>query len=306
MLSRLHGGKRNKASNMGLQSMTGFGEGDVTSSGISIKTELFSVNRKQLDIQLTTSHNLSFLDIDIQKYIQNRIARGRITANVRANFDTEKKVELDHQLIKQYAQSFSVAAKKANIKQDVSLSMIMDQPGVISINSDLPNKDIIKDIVIRSLSLALKNLKKMRTIEGAELESDISNRLSVLEETNSMIKKRHPKMKQLFKKQLFLRLKEAGLDNLARDESALKEIILFVERSDITEEIIRISSHIKQARSLLRSRQPAGRPFDFLCQELFREINTISAKAPDIQIKKAGVKFKVELERIREQVQNVE
>ena len=101
MLSRLRDGKRNKASNMSLQSMTGFGDSEVPSSGISIKTELFSVNRKQLDIQLTTSHSLSCLDIDIQKYIQKRIARGRITVNVRANFDTEKKVKIDHQLIKQ-------------------------------------------------------------------------------------------------------------------------------------------------------------------------------------------------------------
>ena len=143
-------------------------------------------------------------------------------------------------------------------------------------------------------------------LEGRELAADFRARLKTLESILSEIRGRAPQVVSNHRNKLFQGLEKAGLTDLAKDERVLKEVALFGERADISEEITRLKSHMQQFRTLLRSPEPTGRSLDFLAQELFREINTIGSKANDLEITKQVVAFKTELERIREQVQNVE
>lgn len=156
------------------------------------------------------------------------------------------------------------------------------------------------------MTAALRGLSKMRTAEGKALEKDLRDRLDLLEDAVKSVGRLSSTVVSAYREKLFLRLKEAGLDNLASDERIVKEIALFADRCDISEELVRLKSHLKQARQLLRSTEPAGRTLDFLCQELFREINTVGSKANEVEITRHVVAFKTELERIREQVQNIE
>jgi len=158
----------------------------------------------------------------------------------------------------------------------------------------------------KALRTALKQLDAMRRQEGRELEADFRARLKTLESILSEIRKRAPLVGSRVRKKLFQGLDSAGLNHLETDERVLREIALYGEKADISEEITRLKSHIQQFRKMMRSPDPAGRPLDFLAQEFFREINTIGSKANDLQITEQVVAFKTELERIREQIQNVE
>jgi len=158
----------------------------------------------------------------------------------------------------------------------------------------------------KALTAALKKLVAMRAKEGRELADDLKARLNALEEMLQEIIKKAPQVLSKRRKKMFQGLETLGLENLSSDERVLKEIALFGEKSDIAEEITRLTSHIKQFRSRLRAAEPVGRELDFLVQEFLREINTIGSKANDLKITQQVVAFKTELERIREQVQNVE
>jgi len=158
----------------------------------------------------------------------------------------------------------------------------------------------------KALGTALKKLVAMRVREGRELAEDLRARLNMLEGMLQEIKKRAPQVLSKHRKKMFQGLESAGLNDLEKDERILREIALFGEKSDITEEVTRLTSHIKQFRSRLRAGEPVGRELDFLVQEFLREINTIGSKANNLEITQQVVAFKTELERIREQVQNVE
>jgi uncharacterized protein (TIGR00255 family) len=164
----------------------------------------------------------------------------------------------------------------------------------------------LEALFLKAMERALQALKRMRTAEGKELEVDLRGRLDQLEQLRGGLEQQAPKLASAYRERLLERLAGQGFEALAEDERIIREVALFADRSDITEELTRLQSHLKQMRGRLRTREPAGRPLDFLCQELFREINTIGAKATDSVITKSVVAFKTELERIREQVQNVE
>ena len=158
----------------------------------------------------------------------------------------------------------------------------------------------------RALEAALRALKKMRLSEGKELEDDLRKRLSYLEKYRSELLLNAPKLAKTYSTRLLARLEKSEMNGWEKDERVLREVALFADRSDITEELTRLQSHHKQMLKHFRSKEPAGRPLDFLCQEAFREINTVASKATDPNITKIVVQFKTELERMREQIQNVE
>ncbi|HSR87313.1 MAG TPA: YicC/YloC family endoribonuclease, partial [Pontiella sp.] len=189
---------------------------------------------------------------------------------------------------------------------DLSAESIARLPGVVSVDQDNLDADHVSAVLEAAMQAALRGLSKMRAAEGRALAADLRERLGLLENAAKAIGKLASGVVSAYREKLFLRLKEAGLDDLAADERIVKEIALFADRCDISEELVRLKSHLSQARGLLRSTEPAGRTLDFLCQELFREINTVGSKANEVEITRHVVAFKTELERIREQVQNIE
>ena len=288
--------------------MTGYGEGVASKSGITIQTEITSVNKKQLDIQLSLPKNLICFESDIQKQIKKMVSRGRINGSVKIISSSRPlvEVEINRPLLSSYEDAINEIAGKNNPKNDISLSTIITQPDIIQLKPVLSDNNLLNEILHKSLAKAISSLIKMKKKEGEELKFDICKRIEKLSNLVEIIDKRSPIVKKNYKKKLTSRLKSEGFEKLMNDERVLKEVALYGERSDITEEIVRIISHLKQMNSHLESKKSVGRALDFLCQELFREINTICSKADDLKIIKSAVTFKIELEKIREQSQNVE
>lgn len=293
---------------MALKSMTGFGEGTASVGGICVVAEVSSVNRKQLDINISLPRNLITLDAQVQSLVRREFSRGRISGIVRveAADGSAGTVKVDAQLAAQYVEGIRKVAKKLNLTDDLGAETLARLPGLVSIEQENIDADHVAAVLDQAMAKALRGLARMRATEGKALDKDLRNRLVLLEEMMKAIKELSSCVVKSYRAKLFQRLEEAGLDDLASDERIVKEIAIFADRCDISEELTRLKSHLGQARKLLRSSEPVGRTFDFLCQELFREINTIGSKANEVEITRQVVAFKTELERIREQVQNVE
>lgn len=292
---------------MTIKSMTGFGAASARSEDARITVELSSVNRKQLDVVLRLPPQIAALESRVQKIIQEQISRGRISGNIQLeSANGGALTQIDEKRAAETVGRLRRAAKKLNLTDDLSASVLLQIPGLLKIQSTEQNPEEILQTLDKALIAALKKLNAMRVREGKALETDFLARLKLLEQMLAVIKSRAPEITSGYRKKLFGGLESAGLKNLATDERVIKEIALFAERSDISEEITRLASHIQQFKKILRGGEPAGRPLDFLAQEFFREINTIGSKANDLKITEQVVAFKTELERIREQIQNVE
>jgi uncharacterized protein (TIGR00255 family) len=292
---------------MAIKSMTGFGAAAARTEQAQVTVELSSVNRKQLDTVVRLPPQLAAFESRVQKIIQEQISRGRISGNVQleaANGGATMQIDLPR--AEETVNKLRRAAKKLNLKDDLSASLLLQMPGLLKMQTTEQNPEEIFLTLEKALLAALKKLNAMRLREGKALETDFLKRLALLEAMLEKIKARAPQISSNVRKKLFQGLESAGLKNVAADERFIKEIALFGERSDISEEITRLASHIQQFKKMLRGSDPAGRSLDFLSQEFFREINTIGSKANDLKITEQVVAFKTELERIREQIQNVE
>ena len=292
---------------MAVKSMTGFGAASAHAEGVRVTVELSSVNRKQLDVVFRLPPQLAALESRIQKIIQEQISRGRISGTVQIEAaDGGAMIQMDQKRAEETVNKLRRAAKKLNLADDLSASMLLQIPGLLKTQSAEQTPEEIFQCLEKALLAALKKLNAMRAHEGKALETDFLMRLKLLKQMLEQIKARAPEISSNVRKKLFQGLENAGLKNVAQDERVIREIALFGEKSDIAEEITRLESHIQQFKKMLRSNEPSGRSLDFLAQEFFREINTIGSKANDLKITEQVVAFKTELERIREQIQNVE
>ena len=296
-----------------LKSMTGFGAGSVKADGVTVCVELSSVNRKQLDVSLRLPSALAGREAGLQKIVKATVSRGRVSGNVQVDFaggHTDQVVDVDKATAA--VRQLRVVAKRLHLADDLGVAALLRVPGIFQSESAQLDADELSQPLECALRDALESLDAMRAVEGKALEADFQARLETLESILSGIAERAPAVVSDYRKKLFHGLETAFADApaemavLAQDERVIKEIALFGEKADISEELTRLRSHIQQFRTLMFSPEPAGRPLDFLAQELFREINTIGSKANDLVITEQVVAFKTELERIREQVQNVE
>jgi len=292
---------------MALKSMTGFGAGSARADGASISVELSSINRKQLDVALRLPPQLVRFEARLQKTIQEYLSRGRISGSVQLDASAgEPSVQLDWKSAAAVVETLRSSAKKLNLEDDLTASMLLEIPGLLKTEAAEQDAETLFELLEKALASALKKLISMRAKEGRALADDLRARLDALEALLKKIGARAPGVVSKRREKLFQGLEKSGFENFADDERVLKEIALFGERCDISEEITRLESHIKQFRARLRASEPVGRELDFFVQEFLREINTIGSKANDLEITRAVVDFKTELERVREQVQNVE
>lgn len=293
---------------MALKSMTGFGEGSASASGIKVVVELSSVNRKQLDINVGLPRNLITLDARVQNHIRAEFTRGRVSGIVRVDAANgfAGSVTIDDKLAEQYIAGLRRTAGRLKLVDDLGAETLARLPGIVTVDQDNLDADHVSAVLDKAMKAALRGLAKTRLAEGSVLESDLRERIGSLESMVRDLGRQAPSVVAGYREKLHQRLQEAGLNGLAEDERVIREIALFADRSDISEELVRLKSHLKQIRQLLRSSDPVGRTLDFLCQEMFREINTIGSKANEVEITRHVVDFKTELERIREQVQNIE
>jgi uncharacterized protein (TIGR00255 family) len=293
-----------------MKSMTGYGRGECVQDGLKVTVELSSVNRKQAEVSVTMPHELELLEAPLRDVIHRAIARGRVNVRVTLHAAEGKisaRKHIDVELAKAYATELSKLAKQLKLSGEVTLDQVLRAPGVFQTDEQLAESENLWPAVETALNQALAGLVKMREREGAHLTKDLALRINVMQKAVGQVQKQAPKTAENYRKNLLDRIKAAGLENIAPDdERLLKEIVLFADRSDITEELTRLQSHFTQFADCCKSKDPVGRTLDFLAQEMNREINTIGSKANDAVISREVVTLKAELERFREQAQNVE
>ena len=290
--------------------MTGYGRGECARDGFKITVELSAVNRRQPEISVNLPRELEMLESPVRDAINARVARGRVTARIgihAADGKSSARAHLNLPLAKAYATELARLAKSLKISGAVTLDQILRAPGVFQTDEELVDAESIWPVAEKALKQALAALVKMREREGAHLAEDLALRVGVMRQCAGKIQKQSPQTAENYRKHLLERIKSAGIENIAPDdERLLREVVVFADRSDITEELTRLQSHFQQFEDCRKSKEPVGRTLDFLAQEMNREINTIGSKANDAVISREVVTLKAELERFREQAQNVE
>jgi uncharacterized protein (TIGR00255 family) len=280
-----------------MKSMTGYGRGECAQDGFKVTVELSSVNRKQAEVSVALPRELELLEAPLRDVIHRAVARGRVNVRVSLHAAEGKisaRKHIDVALAKAYTAELVKLAKQLKLSGEVTLDHVLRAPGVFQTDEQLAESENLWPALEKALNLGLAALLKMREREGAHLAKDL-------------IQKQAPATAENYRRSLRERIQNAGLENIAPDdERLLKEIVLFADRSDITEELTRLQSHFTQFADCCKTREPVGRTLDFLAQEMNREINTIGSKANDAAISREVVTLKAELERFLEQAQNVE
>ncbi|MBN1672929.1 MAG: YicC family protein [Kiritimatiellae bacterium] len=294
---------------MSIRSMTGYGRGEARSEGILVAADLSSVNRRQFDVQISLPKSLTALEARVMAQIHKTVHRGRVscTLTVRSvDGGRGRALRLDSERAAAYIRKIRGAAKALGLRDDLAASLLLQLPHVVEYEDAHEDTERIWRLCSRALAAALRALGATRKKEGQALQTDIAQRMALLGRILGTIRRRAPRVVQNHRQALRARLKEMRVAVDINDERLVRELAFFAERSDITEEITRLGSHLAQAAKLLDARKSIGRELEFLGQEMLREINTIGAKSNDVLLQKDVIQFKSELERIREQAQNVE
>ncbi len=293
-----------------MKSMTGYGRGDCARDGFKVTVELSSVNRKQTEISLNLPREMEMLEASMRDLINRHVARGRLTVRVSlhtAEGKASARMHLNLPLAKAYARELGRLARQLRLATPVTLDQLVRAPGVFQTDEELAEAEDLRPAVEKALKQALVALVKMREREGAHLARDLAARVAVMRKSTAKIQAQSPQAAKRYRQQLIERIESAGLAApAAEDERLLKEVVLFADRSDVSEELSRLQSHFQQFADCLKSKEPVGRMLDFLAQEMNREVNTIGSKANDALISREVVVLKAELEKFREQAQNVE
>ena len=293
---------------MAMKSMTGFGRGEAQRAGVTWSVECSAVNRKQLEVAVNLPRELAELENAVRTEVSAAVSRGRVNVAVRkeAAAATADAVRVDQALAAQYFHAMHALALKLDIPPQIALADITRLPGVLSMAQTEATVEEAWPAIQEALAAALKQLTVMRAAEGVSLRADIEARLRTIEALLESIRAKAATVPEYQRKMLRQRLEEAGIPLPLDDERLVKEIALFADRTDISEEQSRAASHVKQFRAYLDADAPAGRSLDFLLQEFFREFNTMGSKCNNAEIAHHVVTAKTELEKIREQVQNAE
>ncbi len=293
-----------------MRSMTGYGRGTAALEGRQIAVELSSVNRKQAEIALSLPRALLELEPRVRDEINAHISRGRLTVAVGLHAKSGGKEgrsgALNVAAAKAYRDQLEGLRKSLKLGGEITLDQVLRGPGVLDSEDAELETETAWPALRKALKAALEQFVKMRKVEGEALAADLRKRTLAIQKNVKTIGVLAPKVMEHHRGTLLERAAKAGLEIEASDERLLKEIVFFADRSDISEELTRLRSHLDQFFGQLGRDEPVGRTLDFLLQEMFRETNTIGNKANFLAISQIVVGMKTELEKLREQVQNIE
>ncbi len=293
---------------MAIYSMTGFGRGEAAAGGIKAVVELKSVNHKQFDCRIDLPPALERMESMLREQIHGTLARGHVACRVQldcAAVIRRRAARVDAALAEAYLARLRNLARRLKLKDDLSAASLLGLPQVVRFENPELNLRACQVLARRGLGRALTALRGMQAREGRALGRDLAARLGQLRALAARIGRRAPEIARAYRQALLKRIRDAEVEVRADDPRLLKEVAVFADRSDIAEELTRLQSHLQQSAAALRAGGPVGRTLDFLVQELLREINTLGSKASDRLVAADVVRFKAELERIREQVQNI-
>src|SRR5436305_6156110 len=291
-----------------MRSMTGYGRGETDNAGTKFTVELKSVNRKQSDVVINLPRDLVELEPRIRQTINESISRGRTSATVslHSGANGARNLALNTELARSYHEAMLTLQKELNTPGEITITTILQAPGVMRFPEESLNAEDTWPAIEHALRAALADLIKMREREGKHLAKDLIHRLKAIRKKLKEVRALHPEVVKRYRATLLDRIEKAGLPLPSEDERLLKEITFFADRADLSEELTRLESHLAQFAHHLRSKEPVGRTLEFITQEIFRELNTLGAKGNDATISQRVIACKAELEKIREQVQNLE
>ena len=291
-----------------LRSMTGFGRERAAFEEREILVEIRSVNHRFYEFTARTPRAYGYLDEKLKSLLGGKITRGKVEASVYiynkegVNADITVNKEIAHG----YLDALRAAAPELEVDDDLKLSDIMRLPDLFTVVKTQENEEQVWEQVKQTAERALEKFVEMREVEGVKMHDDIASRLGFIEQMVKSVEERSPKVNDLYREKLYAKLTELLKDRNIDDSRVLTEAAIFSEKTAVDEETVRLHSHIAQFRTLINSSEPVGRKLDFLVQEMNREVNTTGSKCSDLEITKTVVDLKSEIEKIREQIQNVE
>jgi len=290
-------------------SMTGFGRGEAVFGNDCILTaEASSVNRKQLEIRMIAPPELAGYEPAVRKIVGQYFNRGSVQLRlaVRSGGTEGERLAIDEAMLDELIDGALDARRRAGLPEDVAVETLMNIPGVVlSGEADMEDPGFA-DALERAVTDACQACRRMREAEGTSLQQDLRRRGDVLKELLARLEPECAKLPEIAKKRLLGKLADASLPVKPDDEMLIRELLFYADKSDVAEEITRLKSHFSQLDGFLADERPAGRSLDFLAQEFFREITTLGNKAASPAVSPLVVAFKSELEKMREQIQNVE
>ena len=291
-----------------MNSMTGFGRAEIEENGHKFAVEIKTVNHRFLDMNLRMPRFLLFLEDSVRAAVKDRLARGRVElfVNYSCTKERERAVKVDMSLVKGYLAAAGEILAAADVTNDLTVTALMEMRDVVTFEEEKDDEEEIKAVLLKAVHTALDDLIAARRREGETISQDMLARAAGLLEILGTIEAREPLVVEEYKGKLRNRLEEFLAETDIDENRFNAEILYFADRSSITEEIVRIKSHVAQLKDTLQGDEASGRNLDFLIQELNREFNTIGSKSSDVDITKAVLKAKGEVEKIREQVQNIE
>jgi uncharacterized protein (TIGR00255 family) len=291
-----------------MRSMTGYGRGQSVDNGSKFSVELNSVNRKQSDVVVTLPRELNELEPRVRDVINSEVSRGRLNVVVafHRRASSSQGLALDADLARTYYRAMLDLKAELNATGDIPFDTVLRAPGVLRVPEEQLSVEETWPHVESALKEALRDLVKMREHDGKNLAKDLIKRLKLVRSSVRKIKTLQPAVVKRYRQSLHERIQRAGIDLPVDDERLVKEVIFFAEKSDITEELTRLESHFAQFAHHLRKNEPVGRTLEFMTQEIGREFNTLGSKANDVEISQHVVICKSEMEKIREQIQNIE
>lgn len=290
-----------------MKSMTGFGRASLESNGKNYIIEIKTVNNKYSDITVKSPKRLSFIEDKIRKQIANKITRGKVEVSV-SFFDfsnKSKNVVLNKEIAKEYIKQLRVIADENNLSENISVVEIAKLPDILN-SMDSDNDEEITNETLQCLNMALDSLIDMRKAEGENIKQDLLIRIERVKNLVDKIAENSKGIVEEYVSKLEKRVKEILKNDVVDENRIAQEAVIYADKTSIEEELTRLNSHIVQFKELVNSDGPVGKKLDFMIQEMNRETNTIGSKAGSGEITKEVIDLKVELEDIREQVQNIE
>lgn len=291
-----------------IKSMTGFGRGQRIIDQYDITVEIKSVNHRYYEFSSRLPRHYNYLDEKLKSYMKGNISRGKVEVSVTINNldGKEASIKADKLMAQGYVNALREISSELGLEDDLKLSNLLKLPDIFNVQKISDDEEYIWSIVKQTAAEAIDKFVSMRENEGAALKADLLLKLENVEKTLSFVEEQAPKTAVNYRERLYQKLKEILSDNEIDEQRIVTEAAVFAEKIAVDEETVRLHSHLNQFRELMDSDEPVGRKLDFLVQEINREINTIGSKAQDLEITKCVVDMKSEVEKIREQIQNIE
>ncbi|MBQ6267461.1 MAG: YicC family protein [Clostridia bacterium] len=291
-----------------IKSMTGYGRAQQLVDGMNITVELKSVNHRYFEFSSKLPRSYGFLDEALKTFFMGKLTRGKLECYVQIETveEADTLVSVNHPLVKSYLAAYRELSESYGIENDIKVSDLVKVADVLTLRKAQADEVRIRAAVMTVAEAALAGFIDMREREGARLKADVLDRLATIGETVAYIEARSPETVKEYNEKLIARLQELLADTHIEEQRILTEAAIFADKIAVAEETVRLRSHIAQMQSFLDSDEAVGKKMDFLVQEMNRETNTIGSKAQDVAIARKVVAMKAEIEKIREQIQNIE